>query len=140
MAKERDLTPREQYLANCGRKEQMLRACIKTRKDIIKRYKYGLNNDNTYNDDDRDFALNMIAVAKVKLSAYCREIAKLHRKEKLTEPRIVSLPPNPKGLKNKVVCKKCKTDLLGGEYCSGCGSQILWWRIKPWQRKNQLNK
>lgn len=127
------MTPtREKYLKSYGNKEKFLRERIQDEMNIIKDYKWRLNNDNQYSASDREFALGKIAVSKIKVSIYRYELNRFKSFDRVVEPKIVPLPPNPKGQKNVTVCKKCGTKLIGplAIHCPGCGRYIMWWRLR----------
>jgi len=128
------MTPeRAVYLSTISKKERLIRNDIEFTRQQIKTYKHELCSLAEQNIDGRgQIIARWLKGVTIRLSAYRYELNRLKGMNRMVEPEIVPLPPNPKGQKNVTVCKKCGTKLIGplAIHCPGCGRYIMWWRLK----------
>lgn len=116
------MTPeREKYLANCGKRERVLRAHIDLYKKAIKNCKAELLESIVTN------SFNLIPGYKIQLSAYRHELNRLKGMDRVVVPRkaYIGFYGDKGGL---CKCEKHITDVH--KYCPKCGRKILWEKVK----------
>lgn len=134
------MTPkRKAYLAKCSKRELVLRHWIKVAKGNISRYKFGLNYDKTFTDDDMEYCLSSIRFHKDRINCYRHELARLQGMDRVVVPKVKFSVPQIRewghtGRKSYYATCKCGNDTLysGNDerYCPQCGRRILWEKVK----------
>ena len=124
------MTPkREKYLAKCSKQELILRHWIKVGKGNINRYKFGLNYDKTFTDDDIKYCLSSIRFHKDRINCYRHELQRLKGVDRVVVPREVTIPSNTDLRQGYCICGRDVYDALDS-YCPTCGRKILWEKVK----------
>lgn len=122
------MTPeREKYLAKCSKRELVLRHWIKVEKGNITRYKFGLNYDKTFTDDDIEYCLSSIRFHKDRINCYRHELQRIKGMDRVVVPRFIE-----KHWAGDLIFGRCACgdNVSSAEpYCMRCGRRFLWEKV-----------